>query len=38
MARGFGKRASQVVEADSIKRDNPNPKMKSGTDLRTKGK
>jgi hypothetical protein len=36
--RGFGKRASQVVEADNIKRDNSNPKMKSGTDLRIKGK
>lgn len=36
MARGYGKRASQVVEADSIKRDNPNPKMKEGKDLRVK--
>jgi hypothetical protein len=34
--RGFGKRATQKVEADSIKRDNPNPKMKEGKDLRTK--
>jgi hypothetical protein len=36
MARGFGKRASQVVEADSIKRDAPAPKMKEGKDLRVK--